>query len=280
MATLQYASCNPTRACEDEMIKSMEISKPKPEWEPRNNRFNRIEIWRNEVAASPISCVCSAPTMQAKGAGVAGSLYRSMTKFGIYNPLTNEEEDALCPHRKECSGNSHSRERIISNCNVCASPMNGVTYKLLGGGSGLVRARASSSQSLSSASIRCLEEGGQMKQERGRSLLKRVSQAFRRTKGLDPRLRSIEPTGTREKTDANAPGASISSTASPRKEVPRRKNGTEMYYRLRLEGTADDDQEDESIGAVSDDDRKKLVIGIDESAARLRRAQRLFNKDT
>ncbi|KAF2964303.1 hypothetical protein GQX73_g9270 [Xylaria multiplex] len=103
--------------------------------------------------------------------------------------------------------------------------------------------------------------------------------AFRRTKGLDPLLRSIEPTDRRERY-ANVSGASTSMTAGPRKDIPRRNNGTEMYRRLRLQGTVNDDQEDESSSAVSNDDRKRPKVGIDESAARLRRARKLLTKGT
>ncbi|GAW22889.1 hypothetical protein ANO14919_124350 [Xylariales sp. No.14919] len=261
------------------MVKSVTTSKPKPEPERKNHQSDRIEIWRNEVAVSRISCVCSGPTMQVKNTGVAGSLYRSMTKFGIYTAPGNDEEYSLCPQRTGHSGSSNSRERVNGNCDLCASPLNGVTYQLLGDGSGLVRARGSSPPSLSS-SIRCLEEDGHGKQNRGRLLLKKVSQAFRRAKGLDPLLRSIEPSGTRETADVNALGASINITAGLGKEIPRRNNGTEMYHRLRLEGTTDENQDGESISAVSDDDRKKPKVGIDESAARLRRAQKLLYKGT
>ncbi|KAI0540673.1 hypothetical protein GGR58DRAFT_459531 [Xylaria digitata] len=258
------------------MVNPAETSKLRPEPQPRNDRFDRIEIWRHEVAASCISCVCSAPTMKVKEASVAGNLYRSMTR--LYNPLANEDESPLRPQATEHRGSSRSRERTSGNCDVCASPVDGVTYKLLSDGYGLLRARGSSPQSLPS-SIRCLEDSDPQKREGVKALLKKVSQAFRR-KGLDPLLRSIEPTGRQNEIDANALGASISMTAGPHKEVPRRKTGTEMYYRLRLRGRANDDQEDESSGAFSDDDRKRPKVGIDESAARLRRAQKLLTKGT
>lgn len=65
----------------------------------------------------------------------------------------------------------------------------------------------------------------------------------------------------------------------PTTVMRREGSGTEMYHSLRREkrmtvdGTGDHDEE---IDSFSDDDGKKPRIGIEETAARLHRAQKLL----
>ncbi|GAP86148.2 hypothetical protein SAMD00023353_0302810 [Rosellinia necatrix] len=252
----------------------------------RDAKFDRIEIWRNEVAASPICCVCSAPSSASARSPTAG-LYKSLVKLAS-SLTTDREEDPAVPSTTSASdgsNSSHARERRRSrDCTTCASPLDGVAYKRLGAdGSGLVRARDVSAPSL--ASINCLEAGGKAKGGK-KSLLKKVSQVFRRAKWLEwsQSNKSTELADTQQTTQTTHPNTlddPITTTAGPCSRIAQRPVGTEMYHSLRP-GTgsgdvAGDDGEDEIVDAVSDGDDKKPKVGIDESAARLRRAQKLLN---
>ncbi|KAI1150602.1 hypothetical protein F4825DRAFT_394115 [Nemania diffusa] len=283
------------------MVKSLETpttptTPPKPRPKPRNARFDRIEIWRNEVVASRIYCVCSAPTRQENHCGsssstklsAAGGFYRSVVKLATSVSLEREEWGSRFPSPvlSEQSDISPTYE-TNGYCPVCASPIDGVVYKRLStDGSGLVQARNNSPRSPYSGTF--LDAGEQVGKDKGKGklLLKKVSQLLRRTKRLDlPRsIDSVEFIGTsmQQKTYANAPDVPTTTRSTPCIEGLKR-TGTEMYHSLRNTtgpgGTANKDAEDETTSAISDDDCKKPKIGIDKSAARLRRAQKMLNND-
>ncbi|KAI3329109.1 hypothetical protein HD806DRAFT_272683 [Xylariaceae sp. AK1471] len=267
-------------------------------------KFDRIDIWRNEVASSQIYCVCSALAMQTKTAGVRDSfsssleipstavsstsmdLHKGAVKSAAYpwHGEQNQKRPGFLSKASSRLGSPRSPERKNGGeCSMCASPTDGVAYKSLSSdGCGLVW-RRSDSRSISS-SIKCLEEGGQAKAKR-QSLLKAVSQVFRRTKKLDlPQSSSESSQPQQEKIDAatSTPNTSKPTTAAgPSHEVPGRSTGTEMYHLLRREETLDGTgNNDEEVDVFSDDDRKKPKIGIDESAARLYRARKLLNNNT
>ncbi|KAI0914841.1 hypothetical protein F4823DRAFT_194938 [Ustulina deusta] len=245
------------------MVNSSETPKPEPdpEVEPepiddRSNRFGRFEIWRTEVAASHKYCACSAPTTRDKASRFGAFYRRSVAKFGIDNPLTDQEECPSSPQTAESSRSphplkSHPPESPGDLCAVCKLPTDGVRYKSLSkDGYGLVRARSPSPQPVSGN--KCLDEDGNIK-GKGKSVLNRMSQVFHRTKALDSQPQSIELIDMSKKT------------------------GTEMYSDLRP-GAADDGKHDETSSAMSDEDRKKPKTGIEGSAARLRRAQNLLHR--
>jgi len=150
---------------------------------------------------------------------------------------------------------------------MCASPTDGVEYKSLSSdGSGLVWRMNDASRSISS-SLKRLEEGEKAKSNR--PLLNRISQVFRHTK------KSSESLGV-----ITVPGGSKTTTADWSGKIPGRSTGTEMYYLLRrekrLDVAIDKEAEDKTVGGPSEDSGKKPKIGIEESAARLERAQRML----
>ncbi|KAI1132116.1 hypothetical protein F5Y10DRAFT_232157 [Nemania abortiva] len=236
-----------------------------PEPKPRSFRFDRIEIWRNEVAASRICCVCSAPTMgnareiALAVAAIGGS---SKAKTGLFKDTT--------PHLGSRGRSSLSHEPT-GDCLVCAAPTDGVEYKWISrDGRGLVRAE-SMSLSPVTRSLKNLELGEESKwQWKGKLILKKVSRVFRSTK-----LASALP-----ETGVGMSKLSIATTSPPPNQGHKR-TGTEMYHSLRYDpepcGTANKDERETNQRVSSDDDRTEPKTGIDKSAARLRRAQKLLD---
>ncbi|KAI1159112.1 hypothetical protein F5B18DRAFT_41735 [Nemania serpens] len=277
------------------MVRFTESTKPKP----GDSKLDRIEIWRNEVAASRLCCTCSAPTVQAgprrssspSRLPTTSNLYKNIAKLA--GPLSLDRDEgnpffSFTASGSEQGGSLRPSERTSHNCSVCASPIDGVAYKWLSSdGSGLVLARNSPPRLLSSLKSRETGEPATEGQAQwmGKLLWERVSQLFRHTNGEEP-PQSCEPSEStsiqRQRADTGALNTPITMIRS-RNEALLRRNGTEMYHNLRdrtgLGGTADNDGEDEMISTVSDDEGKRPTLGIDKSAARLRRAQRLLNKD-
>ncbi|KAI8632321.1 hypothetical protein F5Y19DRAFT_359561 [Xylariaceae sp. FL1651] len=273
---------------------------PKPK--AKNAKFDRIDIWRTEVASSQIYCACSALALQVMQADPCESSRSSMGMASISDlgsstgagysrdsvttasyPLKEQKRPKFLPSALKPNLSSIAPgEREGSDCPLCASPTDGVAYKWLSNdGSGLVQGW-NSPRSISS--VKRLEEGGKAKPKK--SLLKVVSQVFRRSKRFDlPRGSEVSQpsTTTKNASYSNVQNASKNTTTGTN-AIPRMA-GTEMYHRLRREagvdGTGDHDADgsDDTVEGFSDDDRKKPRIGIDASSARLRRAQKLLNKD-
>ncbi|KAI1202063.1 hypothetical protein F5X97DRAFT_252169 [Nemania serpens] len=275
------------------MVRITEGSKPNP----GGSKLDRIDIWRNEVAASRLCCACSAPTVQDKIAGprrsssptslsTTGHLYKN-----IAGRLSLDREEgnpffSFAASGSEQGGSLRPSERTSHNCSVCASPVDGVAYKWLSSdGSGLVLARSNSPRLLFSRKPRETTDVSATEghvQWMGKLLWERVSHLFRRPNGAEPSQSCESSESTRiqrQRADTDAPPAPTTRAGS-RNGTLLRKNGTEMYHNLRdRTGTADNDGAEETISTVSDDEGKRPTLGIDKSAARLRRAQRLLNKD-
>ncbi|KAI1113639.1 hypothetical protein F5Y14DRAFT_417330 [Nemania sp. NC0429] len=282
-----------------------------------SSKLGRIEIWRHEVAASRLSCVCSAPTVQediiiagpGPGPGPRRSsssptrlsapgnlLYKSIARLAS-PPSSSMDRDReggedsfffpLAASGSEQGGSRQLSKRLNHNCSVCASPVvDGVAYKWLGrDGFGLVLARRKkNSPRLLSSFFGSRRRGGPENEgEMGKMLWERASQLFRRGKGVvGPSKNYCESSGSiisvqRRRAEADTDGlgaATMTTMAISPNGAPSRGNGTEMYR-----GTADDGEDEDMICPVSDDEGKRPTLGIDESAARLRRAQRLLNKN-
>ncbi|TRX93931.1 hypothetical protein FHL15_005313 [Xylaria flabelliformis] len=252
-----------------------------------NPRSKRVEIWRNEVNTSSIYCVCSAPSRQAEnscsrgsfsntlGKG-AGSLVKGVGKLAkTLNQLLWEDDTFPSPSpepgRERSSSSSLRRRTVCPVCPACGFPTDGVVYKQISNdGFGLVTTGGDSPESVSKA--RSLDEGEGKK----KSLLKKVSQVFRRTKMLEP---SRTPSELVDLSDLvyGMQGASITPKAVPHQGDSGKMTGTEMYHDIRAEAT-EDDGDGGLVTNISDDSRKKPEVGIAESAARLRRAQKLLHK--
>ncbi|KAI0401222.1 hypothetical protein F4802DRAFT_601213 [Xylaria palmicola] len=252
--------------------------------------FDRVEIWRTEVAASPVSCACSRPCMRP--AGFRESLHESIAKFkiGSSSLATGEQGPSRPPLSSVASGSGQIRrppqqETASDNCAICGLPVDGAVYRWVGfDGFGLVRPRRKSSK-------RAHPPGAdeEEKEGKGNLLMKKVSRVFQRSQSLGGN-EPIEPTDMHERTAAKPPKtpktpkkpkASMATSVKPANPVPwRRTNSTNMYHPLREDTVMVDGGGEESIGVISDgdEDGKKPKIGIEKSASRLRRAQQLLEK--
>ncbi|KAI0548317.1 hypothetical protein F4679DRAFT_326582 [Xylaria curta] len=253
--------------------------------EPSNDsrKSKRVEIWRNEVNTSSIYCVCSAPSRQAEslcsrgsfsttlGKG-AGSLVKGVGKLAkALNQLLWEDDTFPSPSPEPGQARSSSSSLRRPMCPVCGFPTDGIVYKQIGNDDfGLLRTRAESPELVSKA--RSLDEG----EGKRKSLLRKVSQAFRRTKMFEP---SRAPSELVDLSDLvyGMQGASITPKAVPHQRDSGKITGTEMYRDMRA-GATEDDGEGGPVTNISDDSGKKPQVGIEESAARLRRAQKLLHK--
>ncbi|KAI0389037.1 hypothetical protein F5Y17DRAFT_157491 [Xylariaceae sp. FL0594] len=253
----------------------------------KSAKLDRIDIWRNEVASSQLCCVCSAPALRAKVFGAHG---RSSPRVGVFTRTTsaaptrskhtniectimpvNEPKKRPRPKFFSLGSGSDTIEHLLQSessvCSICALPIDGVEYKILSSdGSGLVndasRSRANS--------LKHLDAGGTAATAKHRPLLlKRISQVFRTTKksGESLAIGSVPDTSKVTMTDRShkTPGSCAS---------------TEMYHLLRrekrLEATVSKEAEEKTVGYLSEDSDKKPRIGIEQSAARLERAQRML----
>ncbi|KAI1828630.1 hypothetical protein F4861DRAFT_11624 [Xylaria intraflava] len=250
-------------------------------------KFDCIDIWRNEVNASRMYCVCSAPTVGTKKAGrrdsagtvktplplalsMASGSYKRLVKRATFPSDRGDDRTALGSVAPG-SNVAGRRNGTTGGCPVCALPTDGVVYMSLGrDGSGLVRAQRPLS------AIKVLEEVWRAKERKGRELLFKVSSVFLRPKRhrLSQHSDSTEPTGT--SLDGN---------------LPRRLDATEMYQSLRRKARMDDEDDDEDedadeyedddlLRAFSNSDGKKPQISIQEAGSRLYRAKKLLNKPT
>ncbi|KAI0189422.1 hypothetical protein EV127DRAFT_408953 [Xylaria flabelliformis] len=243
-------------------------------------KSKRVEIWRNEVNTSSIYCVCSAPSRRAESSCSRGSFSTTLGKgVGKLAKTLNQllwEDDRFPspspePGRERRSSSSLRRRTVCPVCPACGFPTDGVVYKQISNDEfGLVRTRGDSPESVSKA--RSLDEGEGKK----KSLLKKVSQVFRRTKMLEP---SQTPSELVDLSDLvyGMQGASIAPNTVPHQRDPGKMTGTEMYHDIRA-GATEDDGDGGLVTNISDDSRKKPKVGIAESAARLRRAQKLLHK--
>ncbi|KAI1818403.1 hypothetical protein GGS20DRAFT_528463 [Poronia punctata] len=256
-------------------------------------KFERIDIWRSEVASSQTYCVCSAPALKPKAIGAFGKPSSSLGTPSIAEaatgtlPKQDKIQSTVFPigdqkqHRpKFLSLGSKSNirdgrrrnEAVRGNCSMCAKPTDGVEYKCFSSdGSGLVWRMNDASRSISN-SIKRLEEGAPPKP--GSPLFSRISQVFRRPKENDEPLRR----GSERSVGSGLPSRPKAKTADWTDEVPGRSTGTEMYYLLRrekrLDAVVDNDTDDNTF---SDESGKKPKIGIGKTAARLERAQKMLD---
>ncbi|KAI0486280.1 hypothetical protein F4859DRAFT_511274 [Xylaria cf. heliscus] len=246
---------------------------------PDNPGLKRIGIWRNEVNASSIYCVCSAPAVQPKGSNQrkgfsttltksAGTLFRGVEKFAkTLNQLLWEDDTFPSPEpESRPRGSGSFRQRIFCPvCPMCGFPTDNVVYtQITGDEFGLVRVGGDSPEPPD-------ETEGKRK-----TLLKKVSQVFRRTRTLDPSRTPNELVDVSDYVNA-ALDASIVPKGGPHRKALGKKTGTEMYSGAGPAGATDDDGEGRPVITVTDDSKKPRV-GIAESAARLLRARKLLDK--
>ncbi|KAI0020155.1 hypothetical protein F4780DRAFT_743050 [Xylariomycetidae sp. FL0641] len=257
------------------------FSKPNPS---RAARFDRIDIWRNEVSSSRIYCVCSAPAILAEdAASLSGSSTALSSSSG--NPVEPTVRPIDRIHALPRFLARQSRSRLVleekkssegeADCPVCASPTDGVSYVSFSkDGSGLVRLAAASR---SEDALRKFEEDGPAKSKQAkRRLLKTMSMIF---KGPRP----FDLSTSIRKSPLSGKGAIIDKKTGPTSQGENIRMATEMYQALRPRDRANeigasDQGSVETLGVMSDDERKKPQLTVDASAARLRRAQKLLDK--
>ncbi|KAI0100040.1 hypothetical protein GGR51DRAFT_564451 [Nemania sp. FL0031] len=185
--------------------------------------LERIEIWRNEVAASRIYCVCSAPTTsQSKKERKRSNSKGRASTVAVTDALPSDEK-----------ANEKTDEKTYSDCPMCALPTDGVEYKSLSrDGKGLVRISTTSSRSfICKFKNRVLGDesegnGNEKGKGKGNLLLKKLSQLFQRAKKLNlPH--------TNESLQVKSMDLSTATTLRPSNEYFKNRVGTEMYYSLR-----------------------------------------------
>ncbi|KAI1176922.1 hypothetical protein F4777DRAFT_577430 [Nemania sp. FL0916] len=272
--------------------------------------FGRIEIWRHEVATSRICCVCSAPTLPDKGASLRRNAWstklslttRSLNK-GMARLFGRDETGAPPLARAATSGSEReggdAHKPASSKCLGCGKRVCGVAYKRLSLDEfGLVWTR-SSPPATTSSTTESTEVCEQQQQKRGRadknkavSLLKKVSQRFSHDARLDlPSPRSNksgeliagperQSTNLNSLLDALNVSVTAITTVGPQNKSTG-KYGTEMYRNLRSNNNKSALGHDGEVESVfsDDDDLKKPKLGIEKSAERLRRAQRLLERN-
>ncbi|KAI1263013.1 hypothetical protein F5Y18DRAFT_139780 [Xylariaceae sp. FL1019] len=228
-------------------------------------RFDRIDIWRKEVADSHIFCVCSA---------LATSGLDHKSPVTVSTASTNQRRRAprilhrdFRPQPQDVQA-SHGTGQVTPYCPICGLPNDSVGYEPLSNdGKGLIR-RSVSPRSVSS--IQPIESESKIGL-RKQGLIKAMTHVFRPHKRLDLPKNSDSPRGADTPLERGS--------ASPTTDKQNPASGTNMYHLLRR------DVQNDEVPPASDEtplseelERKKPRLGIEQSAARLERAKFLLNK--
>ncbi|KAI0013484.1 hypothetical protein F4779DRAFT_397200 [Xylariaceae sp. FL0662B] len=265
----------------------------------------RIDIWRTEVSSSPIFCVCSEPpappaaesseeTDTGRGGStsqlVPGTAPASAPKSdntaagGLGLPrslkqrLSTRHRPRLLFKAKSAADAPHTH-RV---CAVCLLPVEEDVLFVSFRGDGSAKVRLSEVARMSEVPL----YKGPMK-ERLVNTLSGIFKGSNRLPSSDdgPAVAAAAPetetgTGIGAATGTGKGAAIESKQAGEGEGEPR--GGTAMYHALRGgegDGGVDDDEASvATLGALSDgdDERRKPQLTIDETAARLRRAQKLL----
>ncbi|KAI0841983.1 hypothetical protein F5Y06DRAFT_165494 [Hypoxylon sp. FL0890] len=275
-----------------------------------DKQVNRIDIWRAEVNSARNYCVCSRPTTAApSGQGarkdaVPPSASSTAIDSDIRPESTPQLVDVSGPSRQPAEPANSSNPRGVPTtslalklgCPVCAAPIDeDVSFEVLRrwGESGLVRGRVSPRSSASIHDIRKCVSHQNYKTPATMRFKRAVSKPLQHLK----RVTSSGDEKSSEKSKSKGKGKAVlrplrkllkgssKETLSSNAETdePRiRPRATEMYRDFRPDaggaGTSAGSVET-LLSALSDDERKRPGLTIDESAARLRRAQRLLEKE-
>ncbi|KAI1431075.1 hypothetical protein GGR50DRAFT_681543 [Xylaria sp. CBS 124048] len=230
-------------------------------------KFECIDIWRNELSASALHCVCSAPTLETKKPGrgdnnnnnnndnnnnnnnnnddknnsAAGPIkialpfafaspYRRLGKRATF-PSDREDDRTTTASTSTVSGGdgASKRSRTGGCCPVCSLPNDGVVYVSLGqDGSGLVRTQRSL------FGIKFLDEAWRAREWKGKELLFKVSPAFLRSKRFrlaTPKNGKLtEPAGPKSLDGKTPP---LPPPLPPLPPPSKLVNATDMYQSLR-----------------------------------------------
>ncbi|KAI2468097.1 hypothetical protein F4781DRAFT_399854 [Annulohypoxylon bovei var. microspora] len=274
-----------------------------------DEKVKQIYIWRTEVTSSDVPCACSKPTIpepdpvsrsksksKGKGKGKGKAVARRGTQQISGSSSTAMDSDNQPEPLQERTNPFHSHGplslkyglfiREETPCPMCEAPIDsGVIFTRIGarGEKALVRGNPSPR---SASSLRYLSDVVSYDQYKtppkawlkktARKPLNHIKRAItpedEKSKGkqvLKPLLRLLRRSSM-ESLD--------SSVEQPLTVRPR---ATEMYHTLPSNAESSGAGSVETLlSGLSDDERRRPKLTIDESAARLRRAQRLLAKQS
>ncbi|KAI0164885.1 hypothetical protein GGR57DRAFT_215745 [Xylariaceae sp. FL1272] len=241
--------------------------------EPRSKkvaRLDRIDIWRNEVANSQVFCVCSAPAMSERE-------YQSPVTVSTVptNQRSRFLQRDLRPRPRDVQASDGTGQKTL-HCPICDLPNDSVVYESLNGdGKGLVRRSVSPRSASSVQPIESESKIGSRKQ----SLIRAITYVFRPHRGLGLPRHSDSQRGTGTPLLKLDSESAERGSVSPTTDKLNLASSTNMYHLLRRD-VQNDGIPPASEGTLLSEDleRKKPRLAIEESAARLERANLLLNK--
>ncbi|KAI1082756.1 hypothetical protein F5B20DRAFT_483109 [Whalleya microplaca] len=247
----------------------------------RGANFNdRIDIWRTEVLSSPTFCVCSAPPTRAgseRTSGQGGSSPSPLSPASSSNNAAGGPDPPAAPVKQPATlfrpwalFKTKSAPNTHRICPMCSRPIEDdvsfVTFK--GDGAGKVRMSEVVQAEASSKKAKGGTAAAKGKEPTRKRLIKAVSGYFKSPN--TPAKGSGKENGK------------VGETSQAGQTGEQHPEGTAMYGQLLYhrggEGGDDDSMSVDTLGGLSDDARGKPQLTIDDTAARLRRAQRLLNK--
>ncbi|KAI1415926.1 hypothetical protein F5Y13DRAFT_140164 [Hypoxylon sp. FL1857] len=277
-------------------------------------KVNQIDIWRNEVNKARNYCVCSKPTMVAPRP--QGAIKDAVPNSSSSTAIDSDNRPESTKQPIDNSGPSHQPAKpaepaepanpfnprgapatslaLKLGCPVCAELIDeSVTFEVLRerGERGLVRGRASTRSEASFSNVGQIVSHDKYKSPASVRVKRAVSKPLQQLK----RAASFEDEKSSDKSKSKGKGKAKavfgplrkllrwSSKESLSSDGPQtRPRATEMYHAYRVNAV---EAEETSAGSVEtllsslSDERKRPRLTIDESAARLRRAQRLLERE-
>ncbi|KAI0141072.1 hypothetical protein F4776DRAFT_661894 [Hypoxylon sp. NC0597] len=271
--------------------------------------MNQIDIWRTEVNSARSYCVCSKPTTATSASQDASKdalpTATSSTAIDSDNrpESTHQLTDISGPSHQPANPSDHRGTPPTSlalklGCPVCSAPIDeSVSFQLLRrqGEQGLVRGRASPRSVASINNLRETSSYDKYKPPATTRFKRAVAKRFQNLrKAASFEYEKYSARGenkTKEMGKAvlrplirlfkGSSKETLSSNVGP-DGARLRPRATEMYqaYRTGVQETGTSAGSVETLlSALSDDERRRPRLTIDESAARLRRAQKLLERN-
>ncbi|KAI1661318.1 hypothetical protein F4813DRAFT_347181 [Daldinia decipiens] len=247
-------------------------------------KIRMIETWRTEVKSNQNYCTCSRLSLgSSKGANeVSGST--SITAVGIDSrPPSSHQSNSTCPVTFSPMDTTEPMLSDKPTCPVCQLLVDqDISLKKLRehGETGLVR----KGSPRSSASLLKLEQYILFREQKTAEILKNPGikgqflSPFIKLKGLG--LKAVATSRTlKVKVKRSLRSLKTKKSSPPSDNVGVRDNrprATEIYAQYRLDASSAGSVE--TLAGLSDDERRRPELTIDESAARLRRAARLLDR--
>ncbi|KAL7629438.1 hypothetical protein AAE478_000958 [Parahypoxylon ruwenzoriense] len=272
-----------------------------------NPKFERIDIWRSEVNSTRIYCVCSAPAtpgLDSHGASKdALPISTSSTAVGSDSRAESTHQFPVSPipttsnvssdyhwetsqisHQPPAQPEARRSKLAISKkglpddrqiCAVCSSRVDtDVSYMSFkeDGTSGFIRTNRSPRSVASIKKLKEVVSSKNYKTPRSMRVERAIKAPFKRLKNA---ALPVDDTSRRRRIVTRLFGDPKQPKPSTDDEQKTHPRATEMYYLLRPDV---DPGSVETLAGLSDDERRKPGLTIDQAAARLRRASKLLGK--